>query len=48
MEEALVRRREHEREKQEYWNAATKYFDQVERACGKFQNWSSPEMAQHR
>ena len=43
MEEALVRRREAERVRGEFWGGAVKYFDKVERANGRFAAWTSDQ-----
>jgi hypothetical protein len=41
MEEALVKRREADKRKQEFWTESAHYFDQVHRKNGKFAAWSS-------
>ncbi len=41
MEEAMVRRREAERQRTEYWDGAAKYFDRVDRNNGRHEAWSS-------
>ena len=43
MEEALVRRREAERVRGEFWSGAANYFDRMERANGRFASWTSDQ-----
>ena len=45
-EEAIVRRRENERMKNEFWKCTAKYFDRIHNSNERFENWSSPEMVQ--
>ena len=43
VEEALVRRREAERVRGEFWSGAANYFDRMERANGRFASWTSDQ-----
>ena len=43
LEEALVRRREAERVRGEFWSGAVNYFDKMERANGRFATWTSEQ-----
>ena len=43
LEEALVRRRETERVRGEFWSGAVNYFDKMERANGRFASWTSDQ-----
>ena len=43
LEERLVRRREDERVRGEFWSGAVNYFDKMERANGRFASWTSDQ-----
>ena len=44
-EEAIVRKRETDRMKHEYWNSTANYFDRLQNQTERFQVWNSDEMA---
>lgn len=43
MESALVRKRDIEIHRQNYWDKAVKYFDKVETINDKWKNWNSEQ-----
>ena len=43
-EEAIVRRRENQRMKNEFWECTANYFDRVHNSSERFASWNSPEM----
>jgi len=43
-EEAIVRRRENQRMKDEFWKSTANYFDRVHNSSERFASWNSPEM----
>jgi hypothetical protein len=47
-EEAMVRRREAGRMRDEFWKSTSHYFDRLHQQNEKFEHWSSPEMAEKR
>ena len=47
-EEAIVRKREADRLRNEYWNSTSKYFDRLQTQNERFELWSSDEMARKR
>lgn len=48
LEAALVRRRQLERDKSEYWGQTVNYFDQVERNANKYHQWNSQDAIEKR
>ena len=48
MESAIVRRREAERERVDYWQGARKYYEAFERANNRVQGWDREEVKQAR
>lgn len=47
-EEAIVRKREMARIKNEYWKSTSSYFDRYQSQAERFNLWSSDEMAKKR
>lgn len=47
-EEAIVRRRENERMKNEFWFSTAKYFGQIHNQTERFSQWTSPDSIKKR
>ncbi len=48
LEAAIVRRREMERQRVDYWSQVESYYDRVERTNGRYNTWTSEEVRESR